>query len=269
MWRCGGVAVCCCVWGSAASWSLRCLPAPLIPHHQNYKPQYYYFEVVEKVRLVLVSCIGLLILPGSSSQLVFILAVNLIVGAIKVKPFTNGDDSLSYTLMQWCVVAGEGGWGVGTRLEFGVAADVMDSYGRRRCVGVWVPPPLVSHVSFHCPPPPLDSCVPRPLAARRAIVFQSIVCLLIRSSVSEADGYSPLLIAVLLALSQVGTFSVHWATPAQPTLLTLPPPRPCCSRTPSPPRCTLPHAHHAVSLHVGPAADGAGTGGFQLLARHS
>ena len=35
---------------------------------QNFRPSYWYYEVIEKVRLVLISCIGLLFLPGTASQ---------------------------------------------------------------------------------------------------------------------------------------------------------------------------------------------------------
>jgi hypothetical protein len=79
-------------------------PAQTLPH-QNYRPGYYFYEVIEKVRLVLISCIGLLFMPDTSSQIVFVIVVNVAsaVAGLKFKPFSNDDDSGTYTLMQWCV----------------------------------------------------------------------------------------------------------------------------------------------------------------------
>jgi hypothetical protein len=44
-----------------------------------------YYEVVEKVRLVLVSCMGLLLLPGTPSQMVFVLLVNIASAVLALK----------------------------------------------------------------------------------------------------------------------------------------------------------------------------------------
>jgi hypothetical protein len=73
---------------------------------QSYRPGYYFYEVIEKVRLVLVSCIGLLFMPDTSSQIVLVVIINLAsaVAGLKFRPFSNEDDSGTYTLMQWYVM---------------------------------------------------------------------------------------------------------------------------------------------------------------------
>ena len=73
------------------------------PFVQNYEPKYWYYEVCEKVRLVLISCIGLLFMEGSSTQVVFVVLINILSGvmALKMQPFLSDDEDFTYTLAQW------------------------------------------------------------------------------------------------------------------------------------------------------------------------
>ena len=75
----------------------------LLWHRQNYEPRYWYYEVWEKARLVLISCIGLLFLDGSSTQIVYVVLVNILSGvlALKTQPFLSDDEDFTYTLAQW------------------------------------------------------------------------------------------------------------------------------------------------------------------------
>ena len=95
--------------GAWMSGSLCIIRTSPLPHHlpcpppppQNYLPKFWYYEVIEKVRLVMISCVGLLILPGTSTQFVFVIAVNSVVGALQFKPFVSSDDSTAYSFMHW------------------------------------------------------------------------------------------------------------------------------------------------------------------------
>ena len=68
---------------------------------QNYQPRFWYYEVWERFRLVLISCIGLL-LPGQYMPLVFVVVVNIFSSAIalKRKPFLDPAESSTYTMVQ-------------------------------------------------------------------------------------------------------------------------------------------------------------------------
>ena len=135
---------------------------------------------------MLISCIGLLFMPDTSTQVVFVVIINLAsaVAGLKFKPFSNADDSQTYTLMQW-----------------------------------WVPGyPLASH---HCHPfhatrvtLPLAFVVAVAVAQRwvrwslvvahiRAISLQSFFSLLLRSGVSKSDNYGSTGVAAVMITSQV------------------------------------------------------------------
>ncbi len=47
--------------------------------------RYWFYEVIERWRLVLVACFGLLLLEGSSTQLVFVLLVNIAAAVLALK----------------------------------------------------------------------------------------------------------------------------------------------------------------------------------------
>jgi hypothetical protein len=58
---------------------------------EDFRPQYWYFEVVEVLRMVMLSCIVVLYEPGTPSQLVFGVVVTLVSAGIKlgVRSFIN------------------------------------------------------------------------------------------------------------------------------------------------------------------------------------
>ncbi len=70
---------------------------------QAYRPQFWYFEVIEMVKKVLLACIALLVMPDTPSQMVFALVVMTAtaVGALKLRPYASAGDGLLAALAQW------------------------------------------------------------------------------------------------------------------------------------------------------------------------
>ncbi len=72
--------------------------------------RYWYYEVIERWRLVLVSCFGLLLKEGAPSQMVFVLLVNIASAVLALK-VRCGDVCV-------CVWGGGWAWGGGSLCEW-------------------------------------------------------------------------------------------------------------------------------------------------------
>ena len=74
--------------------------------NQNYRPKCWYYDVWDRTRLVLISGVGLLVMPGTASQLVFVTLVNLVSAAIalKIRPFSHAEESTASTIVQVAIL---------------------------------------------------------------------------------------------------------------------------------------------------------------------
>jgi hypothetical protein len=68
---------------------------PLDRALQAYRPQFWFYEVVEVTKKVLLSCIVLLFMPETPSQLLFCTVVTIFYAVLKLKlvPFTDEDSN--------------------------------------------------------------------------------------------------------------------------------------------------------------------------------
>jgi hypothetical protein len=72
---------------------------------QAFEPRYWYFEVIEVVKKVLFTCIGLLVEPDSVNQMVFLffVATAVAVALQQFQPYTAPIDSATAVVAAWSV----------------------------------------------------------------------------------------------------------------------------------------------------------------------
>ncbi len=62
-----------------------CCPDVRVTALQDYRPRYWYFEVIEVLKTVLLSCLVVLFMPGTPSQLVLGVVITVVGAASKLK----------------------------------------------------------------------------------------------------------------------------------------------------------------------------------------